>query len=524
MNRYARVEVSGNVLRVYYVLDEAEIPAFQERRAISANQGLFLRQRVARIARSLELQVDGTTLPLRAVAQALDRPEGQGGLPTLRIAAIYTATLPAAPAGAQRRLRFADRNQPDRVGWREIVTVARGGGRIVATSAPQKDLSNELRTYPGDLIQAPLDLREATVTFVAGGTNAPADAVPASSAAPTRSGGLFTSQITRQNLNPIVLASMLAIALAVGAGHAVLPGHGKTVMAAYLVGTKGRPMDAVLLGVIVSVMHTISVLVLGFVLFRVSESTSIDRYYPQLNVVSGLLAAALGVWLLVGRLRRYRALRAVHAPEPHGHDHDDQHHADHDHDDDHDHDHDHDHDVHDHDHDHDHDVHDHDDDHDDDHDVHDHGGQRIPALVEATHGPGEPHPALDLASGGGGHRHHHGPGGHTHELPADVAPLSRRGLVLLATSGGVVPSPTAVIVVVSAFTLGRPALGLSLIAAFSVGLAVTLTAVGLTLVYGRRVIERRFSQRSFELLPTLGAVTLIVLGLVLALRGLTGRV
>lgn len=85
------------------------------------------------------------------------------------------------------------------------------------------------------------------------------------------------------------------------------------------------------------------------------------------------------------------------------------------------------------------------------------------------------------------------------------------------------PSPTAVVVVVSAFSLGRPVLGLALIAAFSIGLAVTLTAVGLALVFGRQIIERRFSSRSFELLPALGAVALIVLGLVLALRGLTGR-
>ncbi len=118
------------------------------------------------------------------------------------------------------------------------------------------------------------------------------------------------------------------------------------------------------------------------------------------------------------------------------------------------------------------------------------------------------------------HHHHHGPGGHTHELPDDVAPLSRRGLILLATSGGIVPSPSAVIVVVAAFSLGRIALGLTLIAAFSIGLAATLTAVGLALVFGRSVLERRFPSRSFRYLPLAGAVMLIVAGGVLAAEGL----
>jgi ABC-type nickel/cobalt efflux system permease component RcnA len=259
---------------------------------------------------------------------------------------------------------------------------------------------------------------------------------------------------------------MVAVAVAVGAGHALLPGHGKTVMAAYLVGTKGRPIDAVLLGVIVSFMHTASVLVLGLVLFRVGRDAALDRWYPALTAVSGLLAAALGVWLLTGRLRRYRLVRAHRTAV-----------ADHHHEHDHGHDH-----VHETDHHHEHEHHDHD------------------------------------------HGHHHGPGGHTHELPPDVAPLSRRGLVLLATSGGIVPSPTAVIVIVSAFSLGRVPLGLVLIGAFSIGLAVTLTAVGLALVFGRRVLERHWPGRSIDLLPVLGAVALVGFGLVLTARGLTGNI
>lgn len=463
VNRYARVEVSGPTVRIYYVLDQAEIPAFQERRAVAAGEEDFLRRRVADIAEELELRVGGERLALTTVAHRLDQPDGEGGLPTLRVAAIYEASLPAGTG--PRQLTFTDGNEPERLGWREVVAVARGGARLEATDVPTRDVSDELRDYPRALAQAPLDLRSASITFVAGTADAPAAPLPAAATDLDLPGGTFAALITRQGISVGVLAAMVAVAVAVGAGHALLPGHGKTVMAAYLVGTRGRPIDAVLLGVIVSFMHTASVLVLGLVLFRVSRDAELDRWYPALTAVSGLLAAALGLWLLGGRLRRYRLVRAHRAAL-----------AEHDH---HDHDHDHPHHGHEHEHEHHHD--------------HEHG-------------------------------HHHGPGGHTHELPPDVAPLSRRGLVLLATSGGIVPSPTAVVVVVSAFSLGRVPLGLTLIAAFSIGLAATLTAVGLTLVFGRRVLERHWPGRSLDLLPVLGAAALVFFGLVLTVRGLTGTV
>lgn len=454
VNRYARVEVSGPTVRIYYVLDAAEIPAFQERRAVEADEEAFLRSRVASIGDALELRVDGERLALSPVDQSLEQPDGQGGLRTLRVAAIYEATLPAGEG--ERQLTLADGNEPDRLGWREIVTVARGDARLERTDAPTSDVSDELRDYPRDLTQSPLDLRSASMTFEAGTTDAAVAPLPTAAAARDLPGGTFAALITREGVGAGVLAGMVAVAVAVGAGHALLPGHGKTVMAAYLVGTKGRPIDAVLLGVIVSFMHTASVLVLGLVLFRVGRDAALDRWYPALTAVSGLLAAALGVWLLTGRLRRYRLVRAHRAAlaDHHHHEHEHEHHHEHEHD----------------------------------------------------------------------HGHHHGPGGHTHELPPDVAPLSRRGLVLLATSGGIVPSPTAVIVIVSAFSLGRVPLGLVLIGAFSIGLAVTLTAVGLALVFGRRVLERHWPGRSIDLLPVLGAVALVGFGLILTARGLTGNI
>jgi ABC-type nickel/cobalt efflux system permease component RcnA len=473
VNRYARVEVSAGRVRVYYVQDSAEIPAFQVRRQVDADRAGYLRAEVERLRSGLSLAVDGRAVVLRAVQTGLDRPKGEAGLLTLRIAAIYEGRLPGSAAGSTRSLAFADRNEPHRLGWREIVVVARGDTHLRSSTAPSHDLSDELRRYPGNLIQAPLDLRSASATFVPGTEAVAAAPLPRSAKPPKRSGDSLTDLVTRQDVSVGVLVGMLAVAFGIGAAHAFLPGHGKTLMGAYLVGTKGRPVDAFLLGAIVSLMHTGSVLVLGLVLFRVNRSVSLERIYPSLTVVSGLLAAAFGGFLLVTRYRRIRRARRAHVATHHHHDH----------------------------------AH-----------VHDHEPERVLVAVGGVlkDRPGATHQARPSERGFG---HSHGPGQwHTHELPPDVPPFSRRGIVMLATSGGLVPSPSAVLVLVSAFSLGRIALGLSLIAAFSIGLAGTLTAIGLSLVFGRGFVERHWG-RSLQILPVIGAAVMIVAGLALALKG-----
>jgi nickel/cobalt transporter (NicO) family protein len=440
VNRYARVELSAGVVRVYYVLDEAEIPAFEERAAVDADPAAFARRRAGAIAGGLTLDVDNTRLPLDVEASNLSQPQGQGGLHTLRLAIRFRAALPAGRPDEPRAVGFADANEPDRVGWREIVVAAQGDARVLRSDAPSRDATNELRSYPADLIKSPLDLRRATFTFTPGTvTVSPVPLSDARRAAP-RAGGSFANLITRQALTPWVVATMLGLAFVVGSVHALAPGHGKTVMAAYLVGTRGRASDAVLLGSIVSLMHTGSVLGLGLVLFHVSRSVQLDRLYPILTFVGGVVVVAMGAWLLRARWRTLRATRTGAAHDHH-------------------------------------------------------------------HGSGE-------------HEHEHGHS-HSHELPAGVSPLSRRGLVVLAGAGGILPSPSAVIVVVSAFALGRIALGLALVGAFSLGLAATLTAVGLALVVGRDFVERR-GARWLQRLPTLGASALMVVGSVVAAQGLRG--
>ncbi|HEV2071378.1 MAG TPA: hypothetical protein VGR26_16435 [Acidimicrobiales bacterium] len=450
VNRYARLEISAEMIRVLYVLDLAEIPAFQERRAVAADPEEYARQRAEQIGRGLELVVDGTELDLVLTDQLLQEPPGQGGLTTLRLSALYAADLPDGPADEVHQATFWDTNQPDRIGWREVVVSAEGDAEILRTDASQIDTSDELRSYPADRLQAPLDERGATLTFVSGSEPSPAPALDGGGGRNPASDG-FAALITRTDLTPPALAVMLALALGFGAVHALGPGHGKTVMAAYLVGTTGRPRDAVLLGGVVSLMHTASVLVLGAALLRADRSIATEAAYPILTLVSGLAVTTVGGWLF---FRRYRRLRSAPSGEDHHHAH--------------------------------HDPHAH-------HHPHAHGG----------------------------HGHSDGGRGHSHELPSDVKPLSWRGLVALGSSGGLFPSPSAVLVLISAVGLGRTGLGLALLGAFSIGLAATLTAVGLALVYGRSVLQRRLTVPGIRFLPPAGALALMAVGLLVTVNALT---
>ena len=556
VNRYAEVEVSAGVVRVRYVLDLAEVPAFQARDEIEADPEAYEADQVDAIAEGLTLEVGGRPLDLRAADSRIVRPDGQGGLTTLRLSVLYEAQLPEGAPDEVLEGRFVD-DGAARIGWREIIVTAAGDAQILESSVPAEDISDALRSYPEDRLRAPLDVREATFRFSQGSdvvAAGPLDAAGGLSAA----GDRFTELLERQRLTPLVLVGMLGVAALVGVGHALAPGHGKTVMAAYLIGTRGRPVDAVLLGVIVSLMHTTSVLLLGLALYQLDERFALDRIYPVLTLVSGVGVLLVGAWLATTRYRTFRgtvsAAGGAHGP---GHGdgpglgdgHGDHGHADHgrehalaghpgperertsagiesttgggrqgEHGGGHDHGrgggH-----AHDHDRDH---AHGGDLDHGADHDGsdvdHDHDGHDH----DLEEGVGGGHEHLDGSDEDHDHGHHHGPGGHSHELPEGVAPLSKRGVVILATAGGIVPSPSAVIVLVSAFTLGRVGLGLALVAAFSVGLAATLTTVGLALVLGSRALGDRGSARLVRVFPVLGAGALLVLGLVLTVQGFRG--
>jgi nickel/cobalt exporter len=420
-NHYSRVVASGDRVYVLYVLDLAEIPTFQEKPTAA--------KLLPKIARGLSLRVDAHAVPLRPVRHALAFPPGVAGLRTTRFESVYAS--PQLGAGS-RRLEYRDATFPGRIGWKEIVVQHDSGARVDSTSAPSQSVSDELRAYPKDQLSSPLDVRAASLELVPGAGPGVAPTVSSGAALDSRvtvhQGGDsgFTSLISRQKLSAGFVALALLLAFFWGAVHALSPGHGKSIVAAYLVGTRGTPKHAALLGLTVTVTHTIGVFALGLVTLALSAFIFPEQLYPWLNLASALLVVFVGCGVLRARLRH----RRLHA---HGHDHHHGHHHDHDH------------------------------------------------------------------------------------------QLSMRGLVGVGISGGLIPCPTALVVLLAAISLHRVGYGLVLILAFSLGLAAAMTGVGLLAVSAKRLAGRlRLEGRVVRALPALSAAIILVLGLVMTIRALPG--
>ena len=232
----------------------------------------------------------------------------------------------------------------------------------------------------------------------------------------------------------------LIISGALGALHALTPGHGKTVVAAYLVGSRGTTKHAIALGSIVTLTHTGSVFLLGVVTLVASKYFLPSNLIPLLEILSGVLIVGLGISLLIGR---WRDLRKNAAEQDH-------HHHDHNH-------------AHDHEHDHHHD-----------------------------------------------HEHEHS---HSREIPDQI---TWRSLITLGVSGGLVPCPDAVAILLVAVAIHRIALGLALILAFSFGLALVLILIGLVMVNSRRLFDRMDAFSRFApAMPIVSAAAVIILGMAL---------
>ena len=480
VNQYSRLDIGRDTVRLRYIVDMAEIPAFQERQRIDgdgdgqisdAERDAYLAQEVPALLAKLQLSLNGSPAALDVVARELSFPAGQGGLLTQRLQldleAPTTATAPLA-------LDYRDGNFAERIGWREIVLRAADGVALKDASAPATDQTDELRNYPQDMLSSPLDVRAAQATISAGAGGAALvqarnAAVPAAARVPDQ----FANLIATSELTPGVIALALLLAMLLGAGHALTPGHGKTIVAAYLVGARGTARHAVFLGLTTTITHTAGVFALGFVTLWISNYFLPEQLYPWLEFISGMLVIGIGLMLFRSRLAglfRRRALAHAHHADDHHHEHDHDHAHDHDHGHAHDHSHDH---AHDHSHDHDH--------------GHDHG-------------------------------HAHGPHTHTHMPPgADGRPVSWRSLLALGISGGLLPCPSALVVLLSAIALHRVAFGMLLIVAFSLGLAGVLTGIGLLLVYARRLFERVPTDgRLLRALPVASAMFVTAAGFAIA--------
>jgi len=289
VNHYAGIELAGSRVYVRFVLDLAEIPTFQEGGRVRA-PGY-----AAAVARELELRVDGERVVLTPLTHRVSSRAGAGGLPTLRFEAIYRAPRSGTS------LELADRTFASRIGWREITVAARDGARLVDASVPAQSRSDELRAYPKSLLASPLDVRSASARLVPGsgqGAPPPLD----DRAAPIHRGGGFEALVARGELSVGVVVLSLLVATFWGAAHALTPGHGKALVAGYLIGTRGRPRDAVLLGAAVTVTHTAGVFGLGLVTLLLSRFIVPDQLYPWLTLVSGLLVVGVGTAVLWQRL------------------------------------------------------------------------------------------------------------------------------------------------------------------------------------------------------------------------------
>ena len=431
INRYAGIELTPGLVRIDYVVDMAEIPTVQVRPQMDADgdgevtdaeRASWATRTAPDLLSGLRVAIGGRPVPLDVVSASARFRPGQGGLDILRLEAAFAAAAPA-----RGRLSFVDTNYADRIGWREVTAVGADGTALSSSSVPVRSVSNALLSYPQGLLSSPLDVTTATLSFRPGAGSAVRVEEPAaaSGARPDITGGTFAGLVGRTG--PF-MAMALLLALGFGALHALGPGHGKTLMAAYLVGAGGRVRHAVVVGGSVAVMHTASVLALGFVVLTLTQVFAPERVYPWLGLVSGLIALGLGAMLLISRLGRWAGRSAT-----------------------------------------------------------------------------DEHP------------HHHGRD-HVHERET---PLSRRGLAALAVAGGILPSPTALVVLLAAIALGRVAYGLALIAAFSLGLAGALVGVGIVALRARDALSRRLSGRTARLVPVLSAASIALLGLVLTLRGFT---
>jgi len=395
INRFSRVEVSGDRLYVRYVLDLAEIPTFQARQ-----QGVDPAVYARRIAAGLRLTVDGRPARLRPLAHRLAFPRGAGGLRTMRLEVALAGPRLRGPAG----VRYRDGNYAGRIGWKEIV---------VGAEAPSR--SDELRAYPKDLLQSPLEVTAVSTRLAPLPGPAVLPLLPNNNVlqAPDRvADSGFARLIGRRHLSALVILASLAAALFWGAAHALSPGHGKTIVTAYLVGRRGTPWHAALLGLIVTATHTVGVFSLGLVTLALSQFLVPDRLYPWLNLVSGLLVVGIGISVLRARWR--------HA------------------------------------------------------------------------------------------RHHHHDHDHAHE---------HRSLVAVGISGGLLPCPSALVVLLAAISLHRIAFGLLLIVAFSAGLALTITGIGLAAILARRAFAgARLDGRLVSALPALSALVIVAAGIAMTLH------
>jgi nickel/cobalt exporter len=437
-NQLVQVRIDRDQAVAHYILDQAEIPTFQALQQHGASSAAELDaaeeqaiadEILAEVSEGLTLRANGGPVAVGEPTDvALSFPAGQGGLDLTRLEADFATPLPedvtdvAVDNGA-----FAGRR-----GWTAVQVLA-GGGTDVVSSVPATDPTDGLRGYPSDLLSSPSDERSASfeVSPGNGAVTAPEGLTSDEETTSDRSPDGFANTLASGDAHGLLILFLLAAAFGWGALHALSPGHGKAMVAGYLVGARGTPRHAAILGVTVTVTHTISVFALGLVTLALSQYVLPEDLYPWLTLSSGVLVIAIGLSVMRSRFARWRRLRR-------------------------------------------------------------------PSVAD--------HP----------HDHSHAPEG----------TITMRSLLALGVSGGMVPCPSALVVLIAAISQHRVGLGMLLITAFSLGLAATMTAVGLAVIWGGRAIRRLrpdralFGSRLAGALPALSASIIVLAGVLISLRAL----
>lgn len=456
VNQFTRIDAANSEIKVFQVLDFAEIPTFQMFAAIDSDKdGSLSEIEIAEFQKGLSseylskigVSVSGSAAELKATSSNGRVVTGEAGLATLRFEWNLEYSFPTASSG---NISFRNENYAERVGWREIVVNPSAKTQIYNSTAFATELSKELNSFPTDALAAPLNERSAQFSFTS--FDLPEGARPLTGRDGRRAAAApvdrLASLINVPEITPLVVLFGLLLAFGLGAAHALSPGHGKTVVGAYLVGSKGTPKHALFLGLTVTITHTLGVFALGLITLFASAYILPERLLPFIGFLSGLIVFFIGATLFK---ERFSALMGW---KKHGHQHDHEHSHDH--------------------------VH-----------HHSHGS------VTHTHGGSE----------------------HTHDVPDAI---TWKSLLALGVSGGLLPCPSALVLMLSAISLGRVGYGLVLTIAFSLGLAATLTLIGLLFLSARSLLgkTRMAEGRVFRLVPVFSALVVTIAGVVICYSAL----
>ena len=533
VNYYSGIRVESHAVEIALVVDRAEIPtlqAFPDAKPGGQPEGAdaWRARECALLAGEATLQIGGSRVPLSVTSSRLELLAGAAGLATSRLECTVRTNRSLDVVG--QSVTYHAATTSGRVGWHEVTAVG-NGTTLAGSDVPRSSVSKELTLYPQDLLTSPLDQRTARFEVRAGsGLVAAVTAAGSLSSSPLRGLDSFTNAYTnlvsRTKLTPAFALLAIVLSMFLGGLHAFAPGHGKTLMAAYLVGREGTWRQAAMIGVSVTVTHTIGVLLLGVAL-SAAVLAAPEQVYPWLGLLSGILLAGIGVTLLRSARSGHIHGPGGHTHGPGGHTHGPAGHT---------------------------------------HSADDEGTSVAPVAALVGAGPVSGRLWVLTSSpayGDGGHEREHvhhlhhdhdqdhhdehlrhepthvGQHSHSHEQVPSPPPLRRfrRGnwrLAAVGLAGGLVPSPSALLVLLGGIALGRGWFGALLVLFYGIGMAAALVGTGLLLVVARDRFERWSVMRpgSRELpgvvialrltraLPILTAVAVIGVGGWTAIRSL----